>query len=93
MGVASNKFVTKKDLIEMGGEIVGGPSTHAELVLDGFITEFQHLLEEGTIKINAATGLQAIKIKADMVSKNKDRGVDLVKTFAGMNKNAAPIDN
>lgn len=55
--------------------------------LDLYIDEFAESIKKGTIKMSATNGLQAIKIKSEILKGNKDRTADLVKTLAGL---AAP---
>lgn len=49
--------------------------------LDEFIAAGRAKLNRGELPITAQTFLQAIKIKVDDESKNKDRGADLFKTM------------
>lgn len=58
--------------------------TAYERALNKTITKFEQALENGTIKLTANTGLQAIKIKADIETKNKDRKLDFIKAFSAM---------
>ena len=55
--------------------------------LDTAISEFNIGIREGKIKLNAATGLTAIKLRIDYERSQKDRSTDLIKTLAGL---AAP---
>lgn len=52
--------------------------------LDDVISEFHTKVKEGKIKLTAQSGLQAIKIKADIETKNKDRKLDFLKAFSAM---------
>jgi len=58
--------------------------TAYEAALDETISKFHKELREGRLKLTVNTGLQAIKIKADMENRNKDRKLDFLKAFSAM---------
>lgn len=54
-----------------------------ENTLDEFISQFDEAIRLKQLKLTVKDGLQALKIKADLVSKNKDRKADILKKMIG----------
>jgi hypothetical protein len=71
--------------------VVEGPMTPKhEQALDAFIERGKAQLDLGQMNISAANYVQAIKVKADIDMRTKDRKLDMLKSmFAG----AAPKQN
>lgn len=80
--ISDKKLVTEEDLKKALEGEVGTKASH-EQTLDSFIDEFDELIKDGKVKITAQTGLQAIKIKADIEKANKDRKLDAFKMMVG----------
>lgn len=59
------------------------PGTSHMQGLEEFISQGRTMLAQGRLQITGSTYLQAIKIKADVVEKNKDRKLDAIKAFFG----------
>lgn len=59
------------------------PGTSHMQGLEEFIAQGRTMLHQGRLQITGTTYLQAIKIKADVVEKNKDRKLDAIKAFFG----------
>lgn len=83
-GLIKPKFIQGVPL-----EVLGTDVKAHEIGLDDFIKLGHEKLRRAEMPINAATYLQAIKIKADIDKSNKDRGVDVFKT---MFRGAAPSE-
>lgn len=54
-----------------------------EQTLDEFIDQFDEGLKNRQFKLTVKDGLTALKIKADIASKNKDRKADILKKMIG----------
>jgi hypothetical protein len=54
-----------------------------ERTLDEFIDQFDEGLRSRQFKLTVKDGLTALKIKADIANKNKDRKADVLKALAG----------
>lgn len=89
--IGNEKLVTQNQLKEVvTGEVISEKANH-EAALDNFIDKFQTMVRNDEIQITATTGLQAIKIKAEIQKGNKDRKLDALKLMMGTNANS-PAD-
>lgn len=81
------KKLQAKDLVKQTMEVIDEPTLSQaahEQALDEFIAKGREKLDYGNLPITATTFIQAIKTKAEMENKTKDRRYDALKQlFAG----------
>lgn len=75
-------LVTNKP-VEKLLEVLAPNVNEHEQALDSFIAQFDEAVRSRQIKMTAKDGLQAIKIKADIENRNKDRSKDVFKMMMG----------
>lgn len=87
---ATGRIDNRKDIIPFEiGDVVDGKAADHEQALNDTIRKFHTAVRNNKIPLTLTGGLQAIKIKADIDRSNKDRKIDLVKLFSGMDKKDA----
>jgi len=65
-------------------EVVESKKEQFERTLDEFINQFDEGLRARKFNLTVKDGLTALKIKADIVGKNKDRKKDILKAMMGV---------
>lgn len=79
-----SKVMLRKTDVPVLGEILATDKIdYHEETLDTIIREGGGLVTEGKLTLNMTQLLAAIKLKSDIVSKNKDRRLDAYKTLTG----------
>lgn len=84
---AAQKVISEKELAQ--AIAVPTADTEYERALDTTIEMYHQQLKTGKLKLTVNTGLQAIKTKAEIESKNRDRKLDFLKAFSAMGQKNA----
>lgn len=74
-----NGAYVRKDSVMVQSKVID--EENYESVIDDTIRRYHQGVREGTIKITAREGLAALKMKSDIVGKNKDRNLDAYKSL------------